>query len=220
MTEPQQPEQAVQVEVEDALLVAQVTTEILGDIGAVVTALTSRVEATDARVAGFADLDARIAAVEKGGAGGRKHPGPAPSRIDWRSLEPDAAHRAWLWLIKEVGALVDRYGLQEAIPACWYRHGALVEELSALCLSRRVAYDPKSDSHQPLRWHEALAKARTRIEVWDRDTQCLHGRHTDTAAVLAWPGTWRRTATAVARADVRRRVKAAGGKNLEGKEPS
>ena len=111
--------------------------------------------------------------------GQRKAPQGIPWPLTWRDLDRDAAAKAWAWLIDWVGWLVDRYELAEEIPACWYRHPAQVEELTALAAAWHTAYDENARGDEPLLWHERFARARARLRDWDETTRCRNGQHTE-----------------------------------------
>lgn len=59
-------------------------------------------------------------------------PDPAGARYAWRSLDRHDAARLWDDLVDWVWWLRDRYELTETVPGCWYRHGPVVEEFTAL----------------------------------------------------------------------------------------
>lgn len=83
---------------------------------------------TETRVAGLdAKLDwlsARIDALEVGPI--------SPRRWCWRGAGPAIVEALWQELTIWVDWLIARYGLDELLPPCWIRHGAMVEELTAL----------------------------------------------------------------------------------------
>jgi hypothetical protein len=89
---------------------------------------------------------------------------PAVQVFRWENLpdtereEKRAAFTAW------VNTVASRYGYDE-IPGCpsWWDHDALVEELTALWISWTGAYMSGAHPTEPLRWHEALHRARDRI---------------------------------------------------------
>ena len=66
----------------------------------------------------------------------------APRPIDWARLSAEHAAQVWLDLDEWVRWLVTRYALDHRdVPPCWYAHGDLVEELTALWTAHRAAYD-------------------------------------------------------------------------------
>ncbi|WP_433616770.1 hypothetical protein ACQP2P_15780 [Dactylosporangium sp. CA-139114] len=129
----------------------------------------------------------------------------APADLRWQLLDRPTAANVWVWLIDWVAWISDRYQLTEELPACWHRHPALVDELTALAASWHVAYDPRATGDAPLRWLEAFARARARIRDWDEPTRCRNGEHTDRRVDLHWPPGWRDTALDTAEADGRER---------------
>ena len=51
-----------------------------------------------------------------------------------------------------------RYRIPESIvPNCWWKHGHLVEELSALHTAHVAAFDTRDTGFGPIGWHERLA---------------------------------------------------------------
>ncbi len=92
-------------------------------------------------------------------------------------MDAETAWSAWFRLSAWVAWLVDRFDLGDEIPSCWWAHGALVEELTALWAAWRVAYrHPDSGGDQPLRWLADLDEVRKRVRTWDR-TGCARGTH-------------------------------------------
>ena len=60
-------------------------------------------------------------------------PGWDPQPVCWPVIDGEAAYVAWSGLDTWVRWCARRYALdQRTIPPCWWRHGALVEELTAL----------------------------------------------------------------------------------------
>jgi hypothetical protein len=131
-----------------------------------------------------------------------RHKPAAPGPLRWDTMDRAQATLTWLWLINWVGWLTGRYQLDEEIPPCWPRHAALIEELTALCAAWHLAYDGEANPDAPMRWHEALARTRTRLRDWDETTRCRNGTHTDRRIELAWPTNWRDTAIDTAEADI------------------
>jgi hypothetical protein len=113
-----------------------------------------------------------------------------PAGLRWEQLNDAAATAAWRWLLTWTWWLVQRYELHAELGACWVHHPGLVEELTALCASWHGAYNPDAGPDGPLRWHEALARARIRWREWDEHTNCRHGRHQQRRPDLAWPTDW------------------------------
>lgn len=69
-----------------------------------------------------------------------------PSRYSWRDLDRRGTAELWAELLDWVDWLRHRYQLGSRVPACWYRHDAVVEELTALMAAHTAAYwcDPDS----------------------------------------------------------------------------
>jgi len=104
---------------------------------------------------------------------------------NWRGLDSGGAGDLWDELVAWVCWLVRRYGLSEEVPACWWAHGAMVEELTALRAAWVAAFEePSATMDAPLGWHERFAAARARLAGWDR-LGCRRGTHRPDDAV-AW----------------------------------
>ena len=89
---------------------------------------------------------------------------PAAQVFRWENLteaERQTKHAAFVTWVDTVAS---RYDYDE-IPGCpnWQDHDALVEELTALWISWTGAYASGAHPTEPLRWHEALHRARDRI---------------------------------------------------------
>ncbi|MEV4830636.1 hypothetical protein AB0K25_20235 [Micromonospora sp. NPDC049257] len=112
-----------------------------------------------------------------------------PAGYCWRDLDADAARQLWAWLAEWTRWLVDRYGLAQDLGACWPAHPALVEELTALSVAWHHAYSGKGDPDAPVRWHEALHRARHRWRDWDT-TRCRHGHHHPRSGESVWSPPW------------------------------
>jgi hypothetical protein len=97
----------------------------------------------------------------------------------WHTLTPRETGHAWDALTEWVDWLIDRYCLDDAIPACWYRHGAMTDELDALRAAWTAAYlDPHARAIDAAFWHDLLDRALTRLRNWDR-YGCSSGTHHD-----------------------------------------
>ena len=80
---------------------------------------------------------------------------PQPCRFAWRHLDRAAATLLWEELIDWVGWLRYRYQLSEYIRPCWYRHGPVVEELTALMVAHTAAYTGEDTYREDLSaWHQ------------------------------------------------------------------
>jgi hypothetical protein len=97
----------------------------------------------------------------------------------WHALTRREAAGAWTTLTTWVDWLTDRYQLTDTLPGCWYRHGALIEELDALRAAWTNAYlTAKPPSAEAATWHQHLARTLARIHGWDR-YGCASGTHRD-----------------------------------------
>jgi hypothetical protein len=84
--------------------------------------------------------------------------------------------------------LIGRYGLEETIPPCWYRHAAIVEELGALRAAWHGAYTARVvRATDAATWHTTLANTLTRIRGWDRTGCAAAGGHRDQPALPTDP---------------------------------
>ena len=79
----------------------------------------------------------------------------------WEALDPTATSKLWDELGKFVTWLDGRYLTNLAdpsyrLPGCWYRHPIAVEELTALMVAHRAAYDTRSAkaSSALVDWHQ------------------------------------------------------------------
>ena len=142
------------------------------------------------------------AVVARQQAGPRKMPAGLPWPLRWDQLDRDTAATVWAWLIDWVDRFVYRYQLAEELPACWYRHRPLVEELTALAAAWHASYDDTAPADGPLLWHERLGRARDRLRAWDDYTHCRNGTHIDWHIDLDWPDTWREQAITAANQDL------------------
>ena len=98
---------------------------------------------------------------------------------NWQKLDRKAAKASWKAVAEFVDWLVARFDLGDVIPACWWAHGAIVEELTALWAAWLAAYDhDESEANGPIDWMEHLATCRTRLVEWDR-MGCAQRGHRD-----------------------------------------
>jgi len=83
---------------------------------------------------------------------------------NWRELTDSEAAEYWRALRSWVEWFATRYNIPVSIvPDCWWRHGPLVEELSALHAAHVAAFDPSDSGFGPIGWHERLAIAIPRL---------------------------------------------------------
>ena len=102
-----------------------------------------------------------------------------PTPVCWRTLDRNTAAREWPALAEWVRWLVARYAITpRVVPPCWYRHGSLLEELSALRTGWLAAYAPDSPGSAPLEWHTMFANTRARLEEAVSRSGCTKDSHT------------------------------------------
>jgi hypothetical protein len=94
-----------------------------------------------------------------------RRPGGGIAPIRWAELDAETADRTWADLYEWVTWLLDRYAIREIPRACWWKHGLIVEELTALWLAWQGAYAPDATSAAPLIWHQHLDHTRDRIRL-------------------------------------------------------
>lgn len=101
-----------------------------------------------------------------------------PQPVCWPRLDRAAAAATWHGLDTWIRWCVRRYGLDHrTIPPCWYRHGALVEELSALRTGWQSAHSPTAPGNAPLEWHAMFTMARQRMQDWVARAGCRPDEH-------------------------------------------
>ncbi|GAC1323853.1 MAG: hypothetical protein NVSMB13_04370 [Mycobacteriales bacterium] len=97
--------------------------------------------------------------------------------VNWAALDAHEAAEQWGRLIDFTDWLRDRYQLHEHLPTCWYAHGAMVEELSALRSAWVSTYlDAEATLADPAGWHDLLDRTLHRLRHWDRNG-CADGTH-------------------------------------------
>jgi len=107
--------------------------------------------------------------------------------INWRYLSDYDAERVWEELREWVEWFTSRYYVPPStVPTCWWKHGQLVEELSALHTAHVVCFDDADTGLGPIGWHERLAIALPRL-TRAYGGGCSNG-HQDTKP-RSWAGT-------------------------------
>lgn len=93
--------------------------------------------------------------------------GAGPQVFRWDDLDTPDRQQRWAAFTDWVTTIAARYGYDE-IPGCpqWNQpqHWPIIEELTALWLTWAAAHTPAADSDAPRRFHEALWRARERLE--------------------------------------------------------
>jgi hypothetical protein len=103
-----------------------------------------------------------------------------PETICWPRVDRDTARTAWHALDTWIRWCTLRYELDSrVIPPCWYRHGALVEELTALHTAWLTAHTAAAPGNAPLDWHAMFANARHRLQDWVARAGCRASEHRD-----------------------------------------
>ena len=83
---------------------------------------------------------------------------------NWHELSDAEAAQRWEALRAWVEWFTVRYNVPiSVVPDCWWRHGAIVEELSALHTAHHAAFDLSDSGFGPIGWHERLAIAIPRL---------------------------------------------------------
>lgn len=102
-----------------------------------------------------------------------------PVIVRWRGLPDEDAIDAWQELRGFVDWLIGRYDISDAvIPRCWWMHGSIVEELSALRAAWDVSMDPDIDGGLgPIGWHERFHLLQSRLREW-YNRECINGHIT------------------------------------------
>ncbi|MEJ1154624.1 hypothetical protein [Microbacterium marmarense] len=85
--------------------------------------------------------------------------------VNWSRLSDDSAQTEWIRLREWVEWFTVRYTVPvSVVPNCWWKHGALVEELSALWIAHLAAFDTSDTGLGAIGWHERLALAQSRLQ--------------------------------------------------------
>ena len=96
--------------------------------------------------------------------------------INWRELPDEDARAAWVELRSWVEWFTARYQISgTVVPNCWWRHGVLVEELSALHTAHTALFASTDSGLGPIGWHERYTLAKTRIQNVSSTLGCTNG---------------------------------------------
>jgi hypothetical protein len=107
--------------------------------------------------------------------------------LDWRAVTAADSDDAWTELRDWVSWLTDRYVLDHrVIPPCWYRHGAVVDVLTALRDHHRCAFDDLQPPTAAGEWHRVFRDLEPRLRDWAARTGCTTTMHRPDVAVT-WP---------------------------------
>ena len=100
--------------------------------------------------------------------------------INWRERPDEEARAAWVELRSWVEWFTARYQISgTVVPNCWWRHGVLVEELSALHTAHTALFASTDSGLGPIGWHERLPAAKQRLKEASAPLGCTTGQHQD-----------------------------------------
>jgi hypothetical protein len=109
--------------------------------------------------------------------------------VNWRTLTNREAPEAWEKLADWVSWICRRYPLaDDVVRNCWYLHGGVVEELSALHACWQASFDESDSGLGPIGFHERLDLARNRLRVLQGS--CGEDHVADRIRVLPYPSDW------------------------------
>ncbi|MFF7359007.1 hypothetical protein ACFZA1_41390 [Streptomyces filipinensis] len=151
--------------------------------------LFDALESINAELTGFA---ARLARLEDAGAvrgtagkkGASSEEGSDSTRVPgtpiaWHKVSEDEREELWSQFASWVIRMADTYELTtEQLPhACWWEHGAVVAELTAVWTGWESTYSSEEDAAAgPYLWHDAWARGIERIgRMWLGE--CTNGYH-------------------------------------------
>jgi hypothetical protein len=100
--------------------------------------------------------------------------------VCWKTLDGASTERELRVLDEWIRWLVRRYALTPAadmVLPCWYRHGTIVEELSALHTGWLAAFAPDAPGSAPLDWHAMFAGTQTRLRETRGRSGCMGKEH-------------------------------------------
>lgn len=118
--------------------------------------------------------DPRLAAAEAAG-------GPPPwLGTRWRQIPPHQQRDAWIGLRRWVDWLINEFRLPtQVIPACWYLHPDMTQELYAAMSMEYKAWEEAAPSLTPMMmWHPNLHAMIGRLrEMVSNTSKCAKGEH-------------------------------------------
>lgn len=93
--------------------------------------------------------------------------------LSWRTCPPEERGERLRQLEAWVDWLIERYAIGvETIPPCWWKHGALFEELTALWGAYLESVDPNNTRSAPAVWHQTLDLTLARLRAWASRRNC------------------------------------------------
>lgn len=98
----------------------------------------------------------------------------SPAPTCWKALrDPEERVERWEDLRSWVHWLVERFALDyKTIPPCWWRHGAVVEELTALHDAWKLSYSEMNSAAGPADWMAIFDRTLDRLRRWIGRTNC------------------------------------------------
>ncbi|WP_282826724.1 hypothetical protein [Gulosibacter sediminis] len=117
---------------------------------------------------------------------------PPAGAIRWEELTGEERATTWERLRVFVEWWTDRYGIStKTLPSCWFRHPAIVEELTALMSARTASFSDEDQGLGPIGWHERAALVRQRIETTHYRGECGTGHIAATPRPDLYETDWR-----------------------------
>lgn len=110
-------------------------------------------------------------------------PAATPTPWNWQELDGEQSVKLMEALNEWVTWINERYGVTDSfrIYGCWYRHSAVVEELTAVWVAWKAAYyGHKDPTNDPASWHDGTfwpMMKRIRSETWGLSN--CHTEHAD-----------------------------------------
>jgi hypothetical protein len=111
-----------------------------------------------------------------------------PGAVNWRTIAGRERNVAIVRLDNWVSWICGRLSIpSDLVPDCWWRHGPLIEELSALHTAWLASFDEHDGGAGPLAWLERFDLARARLRRLS-DRCAADGHHDPPARSLTpWP---------------------------------
>lgn len=98
----------------------------------------------------------------------------------WREIPPEMQRQAWIGLRRWVDWLINEFRLQEeVVPACWFMHPNLVQELyAAMCMEQKAWEEAAASLTPMMMWHPNLHAMIMRLrEMVSNLGSCSKGKH-------------------------------------------
>lgn len=84
--------------------------------------------------------------------------------VNWRTLRGETIHLEWEALRSFVEWFTFRYEISHSVvPVCWWKHGPLVEELSALLTAHTVSFDSRDTGLGPIQFQDYVHSSFARL---------------------------------------------------------